>query len=244
MNLKLLVSLLYILTCNVYANIQLVLEPLPQSTKNTCQSYSIAYAIANSGLWHESIDTPQKLRLLEMKFREAIESYVKEQKRAGKSISVYHHTAWVEALKRVSSNNLTLALYYPSSPNDFYSKIAKKTGNVWSGEFGDTFSAALVNTPVMTSVKRIGKDNYSSGHIVTVLGLTSPIPSNASLSSFDRKLLTLNSAVKANQQTFNMCSDDIKSGDRLYSASISSTANYELKNWNGKYLLMWVKRNS
>ena len=58
----------------------------------------------------------------------------------------------------------------------------------------------------------------------------------------DKEFLVLNSAVKSNQKTFNMCSEEITPGDKMYSASVNVTKDYELKNWGGKYLLMWIEK--
>ena len=96
----------------------------------------------------------------------------------------------------------------------------------------------------MTSVKKLNDDSYGSGHIVTLLGLTEAVPTNQSIANMDKEFLVLNSAVKSNQKTFNMCSEEITSGDKKYSATVNVTKNYELKDWGGKYLLMWVEKNN
>ena len=235
-----------LLSCNVLAIDQLILDPSPQSTSNTCQSYSLAYSLAHSGYWPEQIETPKQLRKLEQEVRLHIEAYVKEfnqGKPEKEKLSVYHHTTWVEAVKRVSSNNLKLTLSYPSTPNEYYQKIADKTEVTSSQILGAPISAALVKTPVMTSVKKLNNDTYNGGHVVTLMGLTKDIPKNRSLRKMDQKVLVLNSAVKSNQKVFNMCSDEITSGDKKYSASVNLTNEYTLKNWDGKYLLMWIDKN-
>ena len=79
--------LLGLLTCLLSANSlavsELILDPSPQSTSNTCQSYSIAYSLAHSGLWHEAIETPKQLRELESIVRSEINAFVQEQKPKG-----------------------------------------------------------------------------------------------------------------------------------------------------------------
>lgn len=222
---------------------ELILDPSPQSTSNTCQSYSIAYAIAHSGLWYEEVETPKQLRELEQIVRSAIDAFVQEPKSIEDKITPYHHTAWVEGVKRATSNNLKLNLHYPSSPKDYYQKISDITGITSSDILGAPISVALVNKPIMTSVTKLNDDDYLNGHIVTLLGLTEAVPDNQSLANMDKSFLVLNSAVKSNQKTFNMCSDEITSGDKKYSASVNVTMEYELKSWGGKYLLMWIEKN-
>jgi len=237
-------ALICLLSTNSLAINELVVDPSPQSTSNTCQSYSIAYSLAHSGLWHEAIETPKQLRKLESIVRSEIDAFVQEQKSKGNEITPYHHTAWVEGVKRASSNNLKLTLHYPSSPNEYYQKISDVTGITSSDILGAPISAALVKMPIMTSVKKLNDDSYGSGHIVTLLGLTEAAPTNQSIENMDKEFLVLNSAVKSNKKTFNMCSDEITSGDKKYSATVNVTKNYELKDWGGKYLLMWVEKNN
>lgn len=223
---------------------ELVLDPSPQSTSNTCQSYSIAYALAHSGLWYQAIENPKQLRELEVSLRKEINSVVHEQNSQGKKITPYHHATWVEAVKRVSSNNLKLTLYYPSSPTEYYQKISDITGITSSDILSAPIAAILVKKPIMTSVQKLNGDSYASGHVVTLLGLTETVPANKSIENMDREFLVLNSAVKSNQKQFNMCSEEITSGDKKYSASVNVTKDYELKDWGGKYLLMWIEKNN
>ncbi|GAA0374979.1 hypothetical protein GCM10009092_44020 [Bowmanella denitrificans] len=243
--------LLGVLTCLLSANSlaisELILDPSPQSTSNTCQSYSIAYALAYSGLWYQAIETPKQLRELEVIVRKEINSVVQEhnsKNSKGKKINPYLHATWVEAVKRVSSNNLKLTLYYPSSPTEYYQKISDITGITSSDIFGAPIAAVLVKKPIMTSVQKLNGDSYASGHIVTLLGLTEAVPTNKSIANMDKAFLVLNSAVKSNQKQFNMCSEEITSGDKKYSASVNITNDYELKDWGGKYLLMWIEKNN
>ncbi|AGP82997.1 hypothetical protein I533_15210 [Alteromonas mediterranea MED64] len=240
--------LLGLVTCLISANSlainELILEPLPQSTSNTCQSYSIAYALAFSGLWHQVIDTPKQLRELEASVRKEINSVVQEHSLKGKKITPYHHTTWAEAVKRVSSNNLRLTLYYSSTPTEYYQKVSDVTGITSSDILGAPITAALVKKPIMTSVQKLNGDSYASGHIVTLLGLTEAVPVNRPIVKMDKAFLVLNSAVKSNEKTFNMCSEEITSGDKIYSASVNITKDYELKDWDEKFLLMWIEKNN
>ena len=220
---------------------ELVLDPSPQSTKDTCQSYSIAYSLAHSGLWLEEVDTPKKLRELEQKIRSEIESIAKREKVKNPQIDTTTHTVWQNAVKIVSSNNLKLKLYYPSSPKAYYQKIMDITGITSADILGVPLSATLVKKPIMTSVTKLNGNTYGSGHIVTLLGLTAA--DNKPIKNMNKEIMVLNSAVKSNQKTFNMCSEEITSGDKKYSASVNITKDYELKDWGGKYLLMWIEKN-
>ncbi|MCM8856352.1 MAG: hypothetical protein LC539_11495, partial [Candidatus Thiodiazotropha sp.] len=147
-------------TTSVTAIQNLVLDPNPQSTSNTCQSYSIAFTLAQSGLWHTEVTTPKQLRALEQNIRKEINQYVAERQADGKSISTYHHTAWAAAVKRASSNNLKLKLYYPNNPDDYYKKIAQITNMTSASTMGSALSALLVKQPIMTSVNQLNNDIY------------------------------------------------------------------------------------
>lgn len=234
---------LFFISTNVIAVNELILDPSPQSTSNTCQSYSIAYSLAHSGLWFEPIETPKKLRELEIIVRSEIDAFVQEQNTSGKKVTSYHHTAWAEGVKRASSNNLKLRFYYPSSRQDYYKKVTDITGISSTNLIATPISAALVKKPIMTSVTKLNDDSYKNGHIVTILGLAEVASKNSSMEKLEKEMIILNSAVKSNMKIFNMCSEEVTSGDKKYSASVNITNNYKLKDWEGKYMLMWIEEN-
>lgn len=242
---KLITTILALLfSFKAFALNELILDPSPQSTSNTCQSYSIAFALAQSGLWHEPIETPKQLRKLEVDVRSTINKYVEEEKAKGHKVSPYHHSTWAEAVKRVSSNNLELKLFYPSTPREYYEKVIEVTGNPKTGILSGPIAASLVTSPIMTSVTRLENSKYKSGHIVTLIGLVSDLPQYSSIATMDIGMLVLNSAVKSGGKTFNMCSEDFTPGDKKYSAELSLTKSYDIKQWGGKYLLMWIQKKS
>ncbi len=232
-------TVILLISFSSHAITELILDPSPQATSNTCQSYSIAFSLAQSGLWPETIESPKQLRALEQRVRTEINLVAKQDENK----TPYHHDVWAKAVKRVSSNNLKLKRFYTESPNAYYKKIASITGMTSSEILSGPISALLVKAPIMTSVTTLENNDYADGHIITILGLTEDVPKNRSLASMNQNILALNSAVKSGAKTFNICSEDITSGDKKYSASLSLATNYKVKQWGAKYLLMWIEKN-
>ena len=94
---------------------------------------------------------------------------------------------------------------------------------------GTNFEVAL------TSVESLGGSTYSTGHIVTVLGVIgSGIDSNT-------KIVAFNSAIKGEDVDGIMCTPDTLPGDERYSAGVVTTSNYILKGFpkeSSNYLFM------
>lgn len=216
----------------------IIMAPYPQSTNNTCQSYAIAYALASSSYLHNNIKTPKALRSLEKKVRQTIDNVANE-----KGWSVYSHKTWQEAVKRQSSNNLSLKIEYTDDPNWFYQKVREITGINSAAILDGPISVALIKKPILTSVEQLAGNIYKSGHIVTLLGLAAPMSSNRSIAQANHPVMVLNSAVKSGQKIFNMCSESITLGDKKYSAAVTVSAPYKLKKYGGKYMLMYITDN-
>ena len=227
----------FTVSVNAYAFSDIILNPSPQVTGSTCQSYSIAFAMAQNSAMHQHIETPKDLRKLERQLRKQIESIA--QNSPG---TAAHHEVWVEAVRQVSSNNLRLKLEYYNDPNKFYRQVKNLT-NIDAAEIlGGVMSATLMDKVVMTSVNHVNGNIYD-GHVVSIIGVGKALP-NHSIANWNTSLMILNSAVKTGSgETINMCSESISSGDKAYSANVSLTHNYELKHWSGDRLLMYIENN-
>jgi hypothetical protein len=148
---------------------------------------------------------------------------------------------WQEAVKRVSSKNLKLKLKYTNDVNQFYETLVNTTGVTSVKVLTAPLANAVIKKPMLTSVRNLEGNKYSKGHIVSLLGVSDGLP-RQTLPKPSLEMMFLNSAVKANQKQFNMCSTDIAEGDKRYSASYVSTNNYTLKNYGGiGYLMMFIE---
>ena len=89
------------------------------------------------------------------------------------------HTVWQRAISEMTSNTVEAVVEYAPTLDKFYERVASLTGQSNANSFGALFSSAIVKTPVLTSVTKIGPNSYSPSHIVTVYGVGSG-PTNAS----------------------------------------------------------------
>ena len=205
------------------------LDPKPQAYSNTCQSYSLAYALAATGLPGTDVATIGRLREQELALRGAIDAIAKAQK-----ASPYSHTVWQEAVRQHTGGKVVLRLEYVPDEVAFFERVRALT-NSWDASQSLAASYFGVAKPVMTSATRVGKESYGSGHIVTVLGVDSrpmsPTP-----------LAVLNSAVKHGQSTKNSCEPGDLPGDERYTAQAAVVKDYELKRFGGGILLMHLQK--
>jgi hypothetical protein len=142
---------------------------------------------------------------------------------------------WKAAVEEMSSGKLELVLEYPRTDEEFYARVRALTGVADADVLGAAFSAALVKTAVMTSVKKIGATSYPSGHIVTVFGVSrrevSPTP-----------LAILNPAIKVADKNRIACEIDDVPNDDKWSALASIESSYELNDAFNGFLVMWVRK--
>ncbi len=208
------------------------LNPKPQSYTNTCQSYALAMALIKTGDSKFVVEKTKELREFEIRIRNIIESIAKKDKK-----SVYSHAVWAKAVTHIAINKYKLKSKTTNDLEEYYRIIEEITGQASVKILGPIMSAVLSQKVVLTSVKRIGENNYGSGHIVALFGVGAATPHKSEL----RSLAILNSAIKVNDKFKNACSIDDKVGDYKYSALVSLVKDYELKKYSGKYKLMWIE---
>ncbi|KPL66743.1 hypothetical protein SZ64_00675 [Erythrobacter sp. SG61-1L] len=220
-------------------SLDVVSSPIPQAFTNTCQSYSLAFALARAGVPGYELDTVAGVRSAEARVRSAIEGAIQSGETA------YSHSVWVRAVSQLTSNNYRLMRRTYSSGEEFMDEVVRKTGISAAGTLGSTLSYLASITPVMTSFTRIGSNNYG-GHIVTIFGLDRPSGSN---SSVQPKLLLLNSAVKrggggnSGANFAPACNSSDLPGDRTYHGALSMEDSYTLKSYGGEFVLFWIEKN-
>jgi hypothetical protein len=213
------------------APVDLVLRPRPQTYTDSCQSYGLAFAAASVPGTSLPAATGKQLRTLEVELRTARDAIANKD-----GASPYDHAVWKKALEQVSAGALTLDIQYVSKLEDFVKKVEAATGISNAQSLGATLTAALVKTPVLTSVEKVGNDSYATGHIIEVLGVAR---GNASPPG----LAVLNPAVKVGASPEKKaCELDDGVGDTKYQAFASVESAYKLKPFGGKFLFMIVRK--
>lgn len=217
-------------------SLNVVLNPIPQAYTNTCQSYSLGFALARSGAPGFKLESLADVRALEARVRSGINAEVRSGETA------YHHTVWARAVQRLTSNKYVLNRTEYPSLDLLINDVSKKTGISNATALGPVISIAASKVPVMTSFRRIGASSYNTGHLVTLFGVER---GTGSVSTIPR-LLILNSAVKTAELTpaayAPLCNSSELPGDLRYTGSLSLEGDYELSRFNGQYVLFWVSR--
>jgi len=221
-------------------SLDVVTSPIPQAYRDTCQSYSLAFALARAKVPGFELNSVGQVRAAEAKVRAAIDAEVKP----GTPEDAYNQRVWERAVLRLTSNNLRLASAFYPTFEELADAAAAKTGISNAATLGGAVSFLLSQTPVMTSFVNIDGSAYRTGHIVTVFGVDRPAgPVNTV-----PRLLLLNSAVKASAPGAPpayapVCDSPALPGDRLYTGALRLESKYEPKLFGGKYRLMWLAKN-
>lgn len=211
--------------------VDLVLRPSPQSFTDSCQSFSMAFAAAAVPGSLLLATNAKELRITEQELRKARDAIAKA---AG--ADPLSHDVWKKAIEQVSGGSLTADIRYLSSIEDFYKVVEANTSVVQAEVVGTLLTAALVKTPVLTSVTGIGNSSYAGGHIVAVLGLAKGNQSSLGLA-------VLNPAVKVGPSPEkNACNLDDTVGDMKYQAFASVEHKYTLKRFGRKFLIMTLRK--
>ena len=211
--------------------IDLFSDTKPQSTGKTCQSYAAALALAAKGDPSFPIETFSQLRDVEQEFRKLASKTVDGKKR-----NPYDHQNWVLAMSELTSGKYTFERSYNKTnivdwlaAVNIATTIDSDIDLLLARISGTSFDVAL------TSVWSLEDSSYSTGHIITVLGVIgSGIDSNTEIVAF-------NSAIKGEQVDGVMCTPDTLPGDERYSAGVVTTNNYVLKGFpkeSTNYLFM------
>ncbi len=211
--------------------IDLVVSPSPQSYTNTCQSYALAYSLGTLGNSPYPIDTTRELRTLELELRQKIEAVAQRDQS-----TPYHHAVWQTAVQEFTSGQFRLHREELADEAALAARIVELTGIDAAETLGPALSSFLIKTPVLLSFRRIGTSSYPSGHIVPVLGTSGGVVSRP-------KLLLLNPAVKSSPSPDRLlCSPDTLPGDTRYSAVTSIESDYELRPFDGRWVLQWLAK--
>lgn len=212
------------------AQLSVALNPKPQYASNSCRSYALALAMGTVPGSSLSVTTAKDLRSAERDLQSRLEGEA-----AAMNSNAGDHAVWKAVVEKMSSGKLELNLEYIKSYDEFYNRVRELTKVDAADTLGPLFSIALVKTPVMTSVTRIGASHYADGHIVTVFGVSgqplSPTP-----------LVILNPAVRVADKTRNACELGDVPNDEKWSAVASIEGVYDLKRFDKGYLIMWVRK--
>lgn len=206
-------------------SLEIVLSPKPQAYPNTCQSYALAFAFARAGVPGFEVAGVAELRASEGRIRKALEQQG----------DPYAHATWQAATKTLTGGAFTLERREFSDPESFMAFLGDTTGVTNAGSLGTVLSFLTVRTPVLTSFSSIGSSSYPSGHIVAVLGTDGP-PHQS------RKLLLLNSAIKAGSAVRLSCESGDLPGDARYKAAAGLEDAYTLKTYSGKFVALWLHK--
>jgi hypothetical protein len=175
----------------------------------------------------------KELRVTEQELRKARDAIAKAPDGGGNPLA---HTVWKKAVEQVSAGALTADIRYVNSIDEFYIAVEADTGVLQAETLGTVLTAALVKTPVLTSMSSIGGSTYGNGHIVAVLGVA-----KGNQSPFG--LAVLNPAVKVGPSPEKIaCNLDDTVGDMKYQAFASVERKYSLKPFDGKFLVMTVRK--
>ena len=217
------------LTGSARAQASFVQAPSGQSTPVSCQSYSLAVALAFKKDPAFSIDTAADLRRVEDAIRKAIESA------QGKASSVTHEHI-IAGFQAYTGGRYTLKSRLVDLPT-LGDLVASASGITSTTSTPLSFLlGASVRDVLLTSVSRVGSSRYSSGHIITLMGIDGPATSS-------RSYLVLNGGIKvgglAEQRA---CEEGIPDKPSKYGASVSwvGSADIDFKPFNGKYLVWTV----
>ncbi len=209
---------------------------LPQAYTNTCQSQSLMLALALEQ--HPAFDfaTAEELRGAEVSFRQLVNSIDANDD----ARTAAHHTVWRDAIAQYTLQHFSLELEYFDDTNEWAARVAELTQNRVSASTAVATRLLGAKKAVMTSLSSLGDGNdYADGHIVSVIGIddTSVVRSNER-----HFLLAFNGAIKGAGGKMSCDATDLP-GDERYSAGVTATNSYTLKDWNDQYLLMWLKAN-
>ncbi len=214
--------------------IDLFADPYPQSTTKTCQSYSLALALAALGDPAIPIRSFEELRTAEKQIRDIL----KHQPNGPLS-----HESWKTGVPIFTSNRYRLKI--ETFGSDYVKWINRVKELTVLTSTGDALIASLTGQSfpvVLTSVSVIESSTYDSGHIISILGVA-----GSGLNS-STKIVAFNSAIKGLGGAINMCVDGSslgsEPGDQIYTAGVFETNDFKLKSFSpGGYRLLYLQRN-
>ena len=210
-------------------SLELHVDTKPQSTANTCQSYMASLALAAVNDPGYPINNFYELRNAELEFRRIADSLG----------NPYSHQTWVQAMEQFTDGKYTFKLsYHPDNIVEWLSVVKSKTSSAPDIELLVNKLTGTGFPIVLTSVKKLGSDAYSTGHIIGVIG----IEGNGLNST--TKIVSFNSAIKGNGFEGSMCKPDDYPGDSKYSAGVLKTNDFILSTFGGKFVIIELVKNT
>lgn len=217
--------ILLLLPPSAFAASGFLVEPAGQATGNTCQSYSLAVALATRQDPMFLINTAADLRNAELDIRtRIIES-------SGADAVTHTH---IQSGFRTFTNGKYVLKFKDVAEADIADHIASATGITSASAALPSFLlGAVAKDVVLASARRIGAHSYAEGHIFTIYGVDGPPDSN-------RRYLVLNSAVKVKGKRYN-CEDGLPDDPGNYSASLSWITSNDISfKLFGNKVRLWV----
>lgn len=198
---------------------QFMVEPAGQATFDTCQSYTLAAALAFKRDPNRPIDTAQQLRNTELDLRGRIVAKASRDAN-GKPLVKHEH---IQAAFADYAGDYAIRKTPYQDVLALDEAIAARTGVTDAADVGSSFvMGAAVRDVLWVSVTRIGKKPYSQGHWVTILGIDGPPTSQ-------RRYLLLNSAVVANGAQPAVCREGIPDEPGPYRGLVSWVAAHDIE---------------
>ena len=204
--------------------IELFEDNKPQSTTDSCQSYSAVLALASINDPIFPINNFEELRAAELGFRTILESLPGDPEL---------HTNWPEAMKRFTSNRYTFKLEYVKELSDWVNRARSQTRSYSS--LSNVIGSYSQGEVVLTSVTGLAGSVYG-GHIVSVLGV-----SGTGMNS-NTRVMAFNSAIKGQGDSINRCSPGDQPGDYLYKAGVIETKDFNFRDFGSGFLFMTLER--
>lgn len=148
-----------------HAQLQIALNPKPQFSGDSCRAYGLALAVGTLPASPFPVANAKQLREAERQMQAKI-------KALGGADGASNHEIWRKAVDELSSGKLELVLEYPATYEAVYARIRELTKVKAADTLGALMTVAVGSTPVMTSVLAVGNSTYSTGHIVSVYGVS------------------------------------------------------------------------
>ena len=216
-------------SCKALAQSSFLLQPTGQANYETCQSYSLAVALAIKRDATFPIVTAADLRNTELAIRAEI------TKAAGNASVNHSH---IEAGFKAFTKGAYILKIENIPEDQLGEKIGQHTGIVNKAAVPPSFLlGSTIKDVVLTSTTRIGSNKYASGHIIAAFGVDGPPNSN-------RSYLFINSAVKERDKTKNVCREGIPDDPGPYTALLSwvSTREIDFTKFGGVVKLWKVQK--
>lgn len=222
------------------ADLELLVAPPAQATNQTCQAYVLAVALSmldtskfTSPAWR--VNDKEGFRLNEMTIRGAIVQQMQQRlKRKPKPSDDSTRDDWKAAIKQLTFGQFALGQKTFLSLTDMIQFLETRLP---IRSKVNPLAPLLISSPAtlyFTSVRRIEHSLYK-GHIVSIAGIHRP--PDIKTPAATPELLLINSAAKGDD---NECLPP-EVAEKRWFGTASWTMDYEVKDFDGKYVLNWLE---